>query len=283
MADLPEIDDRTGFQMDDTGFHPAFESFAYRARLDKANGQHDTVVLRLARPGVGGFPSQFDLMRQWLDNLAADTSGDPKSVKVRRAKPAGLEDGCYTSSGFQAGDFTCGGTWQYYGSPRQAAGGPLSSDVMKCRLKPLVQSDYAPFAFTDEQWATLQATFPTGVCDYSQPGVSEQGPKATWLTFANGPGGEPLGDAPSAQLYVVDPQIQLDEQIALVGSTGGGSFASQLGEVKAKLAGGATTPACNELAAYVNHVRAQAGKQLPAPLAATLLANASRISGDIGC
>ena len=52
--------------------------------------------------------------------------------------------------------------------------------------------------FTDEQWATLQATFPTGVCDYAQPGVNQQPPKARWLTFAGGPGGQALGNAPAA-------------------------------------------------------------------------------------
>ena len=444
VANLPEIDDRTGAQMDDTGFHPAMESFAYRARLDRTNGQHDTEVLRLARPGVSGFPTQFNLMRQWLDALTADASGDPQSVKVRRAKPAGLEDGCYVSSGFLAGDFTCGGTWQYYGTPRQVAGGPLSSDVMKCRLKPLVRSDYN-VTFTDEQWAALQATFPTGVCDYSQTGVSQQGPKATWLTFANGPGGEPLGPGPLSQPYgppvttavlvpaavngwyhdpsvmlsatesyigdgsglasteyrldggawttyttpfqivgdgthtleyrstdqggnveaaqsqlvkidttppsltvpaavtanatgptgalvtytvsasdalsgaltpvcspasgsqfaigqttvtcsvsdnagnasapktfvvtVKDAGAQLDDQLALVS----GSFASQLESARASLGRGDSRAACNALAAYVNHVRAQSGKQLPAVDAAALIASAERIAAVIGC
>ena len=75
------------------------------------------------------------------------------------------------------GDLTCNGTWQHYGDARQVAGGPLSSDVMKCQLKPLVRSDYG-VTFTDAQWASLQATFPTGVCDYSKPGVAQQGPKA---------------------------------------------------------------------------------------------------------
>ena len=74
----PEIDNRTGAQMDDTGFHPAMESFAYRARLDRTNGQHDTPVLWLSRTG-GTVPNQFNVMRQWLDTLAADTSSDPQS------------------------------------------------------------------------------------------------------------------------------------------------------------------------------------------------------------
>ena len=54
VADLPEIDNRTGAQMDDTGFHPAMESFAYRARLDRTNGQHDTSVLWLSPDGRHG-------------------------------------------------------------------------------------------------------------------------------------------------------------------------------------------------------------------------------------
>ena len=45
--------------------------------------------------------SQFDAMRQWLDNLAADTSGDPQSVKVQRAKPADLVDTCFMAGGVQ--------------------------------------------------------------------------------------------------------------------------------------------------------------------------------------
>src|SRR6266508_1556416 len=68
-AEIPEIDNRTGAQGDDTGFHPAMESFAYRERLDKANGNHDNQIIWLSRTG-GTVPNQFSLMRQWLDNLA---------------------------------------------------------------------------------------------------------------------------------------------------------------------------------------------------------------------
>ena len=55
----------------------------------------------LSRPG-GVVPSQFDYMRQWLDNLSADTSRDPQSVKVRRAKPADLADTCFMAGGVRA-------------------------------------------------------------------------------------------------------------------------------------------------------------------------------------
>jgi Tannase-like family of unknown function (DUF6351) len=199
-ADIPEIDDRTGFQMDDTGFHPAFETFAYRARLDRSNGHHDNQIVWLSRPG-GVVPSQFDYMRRWLDNLSADTSRDRQSVKVRRAKPADLSDTCFMAGGVK-GDLTCNGTWQYYAAPRIAAGGPLSQDVMKCRLKRLSRSDYGAIAFTDAQWAQLRAVFSTGVCDYSKRGVSQHRPKARWLTFEAGPGGQPLGHAPVSHVWV---------------------------------------------------------------------------------
>ena len=43
----------------------------------------------------------------------------------------------------------------------------------------------------------LQAVFPTGVCDWTTPGV-EQVPVNPWTTFAGGPGGQPLGPEPEA-------------------------------------------------------------------------------------
>ena len=176
-ANLPEIDNRTGAQMDDTGFHPAFHSFTYRARLDRSNGNHDHQVIWLSRTG-GTVPNQFDAMRRWLD------TGE---------KP---QEGCFMAGGVR-GDLSCNGTWTAYGNPRLAAGAPYTLDVVKCALKPLARSDYA-VAFTDEQWATLQATFPSGVCDFSRPGIEQRPPKARWLTFADGPGGRALGAAPAA-------------------------------------------------------------------------------------
>ena len=167
--DIPEIDNRTGFQMDDTGFHPAFESFSYRARLDRSNSHHDNQIIWLSRTG-GVVPSQFDYMRAWLDALAADTSHAPQAVKVRRAKPADLSDACFMAGGVR-GDLTCNGTWQYYGAPRIAAGGPLTQDVMKCRTTRLSRASYGVIAFTDDQWTRLQAAFPNGVCDYGRRGA----------------------------------------------------------------------------------------------------------------
>jgi hypothetical protein len=68
---------------------------------------------------------------------------------------------------------------------------------MKCQTKALERGDYN-VTFTDAQWARLQAAFPTGVCDWNQPGVDWQ-PSLLWPTFANGPGGEPLTPPPVSQ------------------------------------------------------------------------------------
>ena len=67
--------------------------------------------------------------------------------------------------------------------------------MLKCQLKPLNPADYYPVFFTAEQWAQLEAAFPTGVCDYSLPGV-DQVPVVTWLSYKDGPGGQPMGEAP---------------------------------------------------------------------------------------
>ena len=57
-----------------------------------------------------------------------------------------------------------------------------------------------PGTFSNAQWATLQQTFPQGVCDFSKPAVAQQ-PTIPWLTYQNARGrviygGRPLGRPP---------------------------------------------------------------------------------------
>ncbi len=73
--------------------------------------------------------------------------------------------------------------------------------MLQCQLKPLDRSNY-PVTFTDAQWKELQQPFPTGVCDYSKPGV-DQGPTTPWMTYQHARGnviygGRPLGPAPGS-------------------------------------------------------------------------------------
>jgi len=91
------------------------------------------------------------------------------------------------------------------------ADAPLTNDVYRCQLKPLIAADYAPVKFNKKQWNTLRTAFPDGVCDYTQAGV-EQVNTTPWQTFENGPGGVPLGPAPvslplSAAAVAADAQL----------------------------------------------------------------------------
>jgi Tannase-like family of unknown function (DUF6351) len=79
--------------------------------------------------------------------------------------------------------------------PRILAGQDDSMHAGKCQLKPLARSDYGSVTFADAEWATLEATFPTGVCDNSKPLVGLQ-PTVRWLTYERVDGGEPLGPPP---------------------------------------------------------------------------------------
>ncbi len=85
-----------------------------------------------------------------------------------------------------------------YASPHQVAGGPLAENILKCQLKPLAFSDYTGITFTAGQQARLnvvsRAAYATGASRAlaSRTAISP-------LTFAAGPGGQPLPPAPTAE------------------------------------------------------------------------------------
>jgi hypothetical protein len=280
-AYVAEIDARTN--PTDVGFHPPFHSWSWRARIDRTLGNHDNNVIWVSRGGA--VPSQFDAMRAWLDTVYSDPSADPLPVKIARSKPANVRDTCYASDaqGGPQDDLFCTGTpaqWQYYGHMRWVAGWPMELDAFKCQLKPLDPADYPGISFTTEEWAKLQEAFPTGVCDFSKPAVAQQR-SLPWVSFAGGPGGQPLGDMPQSAL--VPASTRLMEQAELVGDAVGGSYADQLAAVQAYLAQGDVASACGALRGYRNHVRAQSGKKLSAALASELQRNATSIGQQIGC
>jgi hypothetical protein len=203
-AYVAEIDARTN--PTDVGFHPPFHSWSWRARIDRTLGNHDNNVIWVSRGGA--VPSQFDAMRAWLDAVYSDTSNDPLPAKIANNKPADVRDTCYASAaqGGPQDDLFCTGTpaqWQYYSHMRWVAGWPMELDTFKCQLKPLDPQDYRLpsgelIEFTEDEWEKLQEAFPTGVCDFSKPAVAHQS-TIPWITFADGPGGRPLGTPPSSQ------------------------------------------------------------------------------------
>ena len=195
LAKVPIIDLRGSSNNE---IHTDFRSYALRERLVAANGHADNHVIFTA-PTPLAVPASvadeaFGLMDRWLAAIEADRSADSLEVKVVRHKPAGAVDSCYIGEQKVTDQAICRAAFPYFGNPRIAAGGPLADDVMKCRLKPLDRADY-DVVFTDDQWARLRNAFPDGVCDWNLPGVDQQ-PPMVWPTFADGPGGRPLGPAP---------------------------------------------------------------------------------------
>jgi hypothetical protein len=201
-ADVPIIDLRGSHNVND--IHTDFHSYAARARLDEANGTHANQIIWTWQAGPGLFqnivPSptvalqSFLLMDRWLSAIEADSRHVPLSQKVLADRPADAVDACFVNGQEVTDQATCRATFPFFADARIAAGGPLADDVMQCQRRPLDPNAYA-VTFTASQLTSLRAAFPTGICDFGRPGVAQR-PSVSWLTFANGPGGEPLGPAP---------------------------------------------------------------------------------------
>ena len=207
LATVPIIDLRA--YSESAEIHTSFHSYEMRARLDGANGTHGNQVIwtwPAEFPVLGVTPSPavalkaFLLMDAWLSRIEADPSAATLAAKVLADRPADAVDACFPDSQATSPEITdsatCSALFPAYADARIEAGGPLTDDVLKCALTPPRQADYAA-AFTAAEWQQLLTIFPTGVCDRRRPGVDEQ-PSTPWMTFASGPGGRPLGPAPTS-------------------------------------------------------------------------------------
>ena len=184
--------------------HDSYRAFAVRARLDREHGNHDNQLIWEGPTAIIGDTTcnvtSLQAMDRWLAAVEGDTSTASQAVKIARDKPADLQDQCWNGAGVKLTDGLCPpGVVPVYGTPRTVAGDAITTDANKCRLQPLNRSDYL-LPFTDAQWATLQATFPGGVCDYSKPAVARQ-KTVPWLTYQDAGGrvvygGTPLGPPP---------------------------------------------------------------------------------------
>jgi hypothetical protein len=177
--------------------HTHERDFSIRARLQKALGRSDHQVIWVG-PGSdnqGGdgrailAPITLDTMNQWLDNMAADP-GALNTDKVVRNKPPGAVDACWDTAGRKTeevatfnGPGVCNTMYPVHSEPRLQAGAPLSNDIIKCQLKPINIGDYAPATFTAAQQTRLRSVFPTGVCDWSKPGVEQVSMKGSYQRY----------------------------------------------------------------------------------------------------
>jgi hypothetical protein len=200
---------------DPGAFHDAYRTWSMRARLEHAEGhfpQND--VIWFGETPLIGSPTYTTegllAMDRWLSSVEADTRKVSLEEKIAQDRPAEAHDRCSNVEGIEQVSLPGVGpvcqaplAQTRFSTPRVISGEDIATDKQKCQLKPLVRSDYYPIAFTDEQWAALQKTYPTGVCDFSKAGVNQKGtiPWQTYQDDGNGGaviyGGKPLGRAPA--------------------------------------------------------------------------------------
>jgi hypothetical protein len=197
---------------DPGAFHDAYRSWAIRARLEREHGTHANQVI-----WFGAVPLMGDVnyanegliaMDRWLATVESDGAPGTLAQKIIRDRPLDVNDRCSQIDDLELVSLPGLGTvcelkevQTRFGTPRTVAGEGIETDINKCTLKPLRRTDYYPLTFTDAQWQKLQQAFPTGVCDWSRPGVS-QADTIPWQTYQSGSGavvygGQALGPAPA--------------------------------------------------------------------------------------
>jgi hypothetical protein len=201
LSSIPIIDLRsyvdTPYADGSVDVHNSYHSGVNRARLIAINGNANNQVIVTAQTlgtlsldtGTLGSPlavaatTMLDALDRWLANIAADTLPGTQAEKVARNKPSDAVDACYTLSLQKITDAAqCAQMFPYFKDPRLVAGAPAIDDVFKCALKPVDPADYNP-ALNAAQLAMVRAVFPTGVCDFTKPGVGKVPLANTWLSY----------------------------------------------------------------------------------------------------
>lgn len=194
--------------------HDRIRAFEIRERLKRsAGGDHQLLLWTYGTTAPGDWGP---LMDQWLTGIAEHRRGDlasPTEIQARR--PDTAEDRCYIEAGqwfaerAEYGESSrCNTLFPPHATPRMVAGGPVTEDILACNRRPLDRASH-PGAFTDDQWARVQAVFPDGVCDWDAPGIGQVPITDTWLAFdasAPRPLGPPPASVPSAQAPPADDQ-----------------------------------------------------------------------------
>ncbi|MBK8293726.1 MAG: hypothetical protein IPK93_02725 [Solirubrobacterales bacterium] len=186
----PIIDVRR-YADDRPNVHIFLPSYMMRARIRATNGGSPNHVMFRASGPVNNRAMEdaaIDTMSAWLDAIKADDSNASLPEKVAKNRPADAVDACWAGDGQRTDDPAeigatgpCTTLYPPHSLPQQRAGKPLASLVYKCQLKPVNAADYG--SPNPAQVVRLNQIFPSGVCDYSKPGVGEQPLKGTDISF----------------------------------------------------------------------------------------------------
>lgn len=202
LADIPVVDHRPHQDhAPDGDIHMRYHSFSTRERLSAANGTADNHVMLVEEHRGGVFSADQPVagralteLDAWVTGAAelalADPGGTPAD-HLRRSRPEWLTDSCWIGDERVVapqlplpegrGD-RCADAFPTYGSPRIGAGGPLASDVVKCRLTEFDEAAH-PAEFDDAQAERAREVFADGVCDWSRPGEGQRPPRGPWQSF----------------------------------------------------------------------------------------------------
>ena len=160
--------------------HVRYHSFSMRARLRKANSTAGNQVMLVEDQRYGLYSTESPLLQHAI--LALDrwlTTGEKpqEGCMTRDANPTFIAER-------QTRDprTRCEQLYPSASFPREVAGEDVAADIVKCALKAIDPADYRG-RLTAAQLDRLRAIFPTGVCDWSRPGVGQQPPEGTWLSF----------------------------------------------------------------------------------------------------
>ena len=187
--DIPIIDWRHYLE-DELNMHNTRQSFAERLRMRDYDGDSANQVIWFtdARPSrqFDQTPEALAVMDQWMTNIRSH----PR-LGVAANKPDLAVDRCFDTQGNQiaAGphvwdgildgrpDGACTQRFQIHETSRTVAGGPFEGWTFKCRLQPvntaIDRGLYGPWQPDAAQRQRLEQIFPTGVCDYTKPGVAQ--------------------------------------------------------------------------------------------------------------
>ncbi len=192
---------------DPTGdIHDRQRVFTIRARLEGSGSTPAPNYVIWTRPDLGttsalerlagdagGSVEVIALLDEWLSALASDTGGGDDAERLARTRPAEAVDTCFTPDGqvlrgddlYEEGS-VCSELYPIASDPRRVAGAPLTNDVLKCQLQSVdtaAERGLYEIDFSAQQLARLRDVFPTGVCDWSQPGVGQVPIDGTWLLY----------------------------------------------------------------------------------------------------
>lgn len=177
--------------------HNSHQSFSARQRIINKMGNADNQVIWFTdtRPTDTSDPEEpqaqrtfnqtwmaLEVLDEWLTNIRENPE-----QSIAENRPATALDSCFNTDGslIAEGDAvwdgiineqpagTCTQQFPTYTTSRMEAGAPIEGSIFKCALKPVATAlsdgtygTWMPDAGEVEQ---LNAIFPQGVCDYSQP------------------------------------------------------------------------------------------------------------------